>query len=421
MAKFCFVSFAQPGHCDFGGMSYVRTAAALKNRGHEVQWVLSPHPQANLNARAQKIIRDSGLHFKEFAGLHTRSKNVAEYAKNFGQHLKSSQYDCVVVDRLCVAAAFSAHFAGIPWATAGTDGRDWMLKRLRTIVNRGVFPGSWNASPMNSISRSFYRDDFPKPSDKTMWATSPFLNISFFPRAYYQNTTNLEHPKYSHFVGCGATPEPLAENGYLLVTFGNVFNPLVRQKLLSLLKPLIREHSINVLFLAGNIDVANSIRQTFRNNSGVEIREWMPYDQAYRGAICVIGHGGTSHIWYGLREGKPLLAVPLKADQYYGAFQLERLNVGRNVIPFVVPWLLPDLLRNIKYNMSPKASVYLSKRGLSAILHDLLTDITIRDSSIRLSRLMRNGGGVQASVSLLERLARFQEPVTNCVAPSCCC
>ena len=53
MVRFCFKSFAQPGHYDFGGggMSYVS---------------------------AQMIIRNSGLTFKEFDGLHTRSKNVVE-------------------------------------------------------------------------------------------------------------------------------------------------------------------------------------------------------------------------------------------------------------------------------------------------------------------------------------------------------
>lgn len=254
-----------------------------------------------------------------------------------------------------------------------------------------------------------------------MWATSPFLNISFFPKVYYQDDQEQELPKHSHFVGCGSASEPLGQDSYLLVTFGNAFNPVVRQKLLRLLKPLIRELSINVLFLAGNAEVANSIRQSFRHNTAVEIKEWMPYDQAYRKAVCVIGHGGTSHIWYGMREGKPLLAIPLKADQYFGAFQLERLNVGRNVVPLVVPWFTPDLFRKTRYSMIPKDSVYLSKRGLSTKLHKLLTDTAIQDSSTRLSRLMRGGGGIQASVSLLECLAHFQEPISKCVSPSCCC
>ena len=391
MAKFCFVSFAQPGHCDFGGLSYVRTAAELQTRGHEVQWVLSRHPREDLNVRARKIITSFRLHSEEFAGLHIRSEEVVAIAKNFARYLKSCKYDCMVVDRLCVGAVFSAHIAKLPWATAGTDGREWTKKSLRPFLNKGVFPGTWDASPISKTIRLLYGDDFPKPSDKSMWATSPFLNISFFPKAYYQDTQDFEHPKHSHFVGCGTVPEPIVENEYLLVTLGNVFNPSVRQKLLKILRPLIRELSIKVLFLAGNMDVANNIQQTFRHDSGVEIKEWLPYDQAYRGAVGVIGHGGTSHIWYGLREGKPLLAVPLKADQFYGALQLERLNVGRNVIPFVVPWYPSRLIQKISGHIPRKVSVYIGKRELSTKFHELLVDSAMRDSCTRLSRIMRVG------------------------------
>lgn len=428
MAKFCFISRAQPGHLDFGGMSYVRTAVELKNRENEIQWILSRnqrHDKDDLIVRAKKIVKDYGLNAREFVGLHTtasqKSQVLLGYAHNFARYLKSGQYDCVVVDRLCVVAAFSAHLAGLPWATVGSDGREWTEKKYRIMVNRGVFPGLWDGSPLKEIIRSISNNNFPKPSHKTFWATSPFLNISFFPRAYYRDTRNLEHPKYSHFVGCDETPESKTEQSYLLITFGNSFNPTVRRKLITILQSSIRELSINVLFLAGNIEVANALRQTFRHDSNVEVREWMPYDTAYRGAIGVVGHGGTSHIWYGLREGKPLLAIPFIADQFYGALQLERLNVGRAVVPFVVPRHLSRLFRKIGYNMPGEASIYLSKRKFSSKLNELLKDQTIRDSTIRIGRFMRTGGGVQASASLIERLARFREPVSTCVAPSCCC
>jgi UDP:flavonoid glycosyltransferase YjiC (YdhE family) len=368
---------------------------------------------------------DYGLDAREFIGLHiTASQNgndLLKYAQNFARYLKSRQYDCVVVDRLCIVAAFSAHLAGLPWATIGTDGREWARKRWRPVANQGVFPGSWEASPISSIVHLLGQNDFPRPSDRTFWATSPFLNISFFPRLYYQDTKKLEHPKCSHFVGTGEALESQTEQSYLLVTFGNSFNPTVRQKLIKILQPLIREQSINVLFLTGSKDVANSTRRTFRHDSSVEVREWMPYDRAYRGAIGVVGHGGTSHIWYGLREGKPLLAIPFIADQFYGAFQLERLNIGRIVVPFVVPRHLSRLFRKMGYNLPGEASIYLSKRKFSCKLNELLKDQTIRDSTMQIGRFMRAGGGVHASASLIERLARFREPVSTCVTPACCC
>jgi len=412
-------------------MSYIRTAAELKDRGHNVKWLLSFYPilsryqREDHFIRANKIVKDFGIRSEEYKGLHTKSDQKSEdllvKTQNFARYLQSNQYDCVVVDRLCVVAAFSAHLAGIPWATVGTDGREWMWKRLRTIVNPGVFPGSCDGSSMSKIARFLYRDDFPRPSEKSIWATSPFLNISFFPRIYYQDAKDVKHPKHSHFVGCGVTHETPAEPSYLLVTFGNLFDPVVRNKLVRILKPIIRRHSIPTLFLTGTINVANDLRLIFQHESGVEIREWMAYDRAYGGALGVVGHGGTSHIWYGLREGKPLLAVPWRADQYYGGLQLERLNVGRSVSAYVLPSRLPHILRKFGYSMPRKASVYLSRRELSQKLHTLLTDSTLRNSCIQLSRLMRAGGGVQASASLLERLARFKEPVLTCVAPSYCC
>jgi UDP:flavonoid glycosyltransferase YjiC (YdhE family) len=406
-------------------MSYVRTAAELRNRGHEVTWILSPSQKKGYLVRAHEIVEGFGIHAEIFDGLYIgvnqKIEDMVVNTRNLLRYFNSNQYDCVVVDRWCILAAYSAHLADLPWATAGTDGREWTLRKFRILSNPGVFPGSWDASPISAVTRSLSRADFSWMGYKTFWSTSPFLNISFFPRTYYQDHQNLEHPKHSHFVGCGDASEPFANCDYLLVTFGNYFNPLVRLKLIKILRPLFRDLSISVLFLAGNMDVANAIRQTFRHDSSVEIREWMPYDRAYRRAIGVVGHGGTSHIWYGLREAKPLLAVPFMADQFFGGLELERLNIGRTVNTFVLPCHLSRQFRKISRYIPRKASVYLCKRELSHKLHELLTDTTIRDSSIRLSRLMRTGGGVQASASLLEHLAISKEPIATCVTPSCCC
>ena len=67
--------------------------------------------------------------------------------------------------------------------------------------------------------------------------------------------------------------------------------------------------------------------------------------------------------------------------------------------------------------MPKKATVYIGKRELSSKLNQLLSDSKILDSSIGLRRLMRSGGGVQASAKLIERLADIRRPVSTCVAP----
>ena len=42
---------------------------------------------------------------------------------------------------------------------------------------------------------------------KSYWATSPYLNLSFFPRSYYQCDTEQEIPVHSHFLGSGVASQ----------------------------------------------------------------------------------------------------------------------------------------------------------------------------------------------------------------------
>jgi UDP:flavonoid glycosyltransferase YjiC (YdhE family) len=117
-----------------------------------------------------------------------------------------------------------------------------------------------------------------------------------------------------------------------------------------------------------------------------------------------------------MREGTPLLAVPLIGDQLYGGYQLERLNIGRVVQPFVVPWLSSRVLRKLG-----KLGIRLNKREFVNKIQEVLTDETVLENSLQFSRVMRMGGGVEASTALIERLAWEQECVSTCVAPNCCC
>lgn len=421
MASFCFISFATPGHCDFGGLSYVRMGSRLQEDGHTVQWVLSRHPKESSNHRARRLLDRFHLPYIEATGLIERSESITQTAENFADFLRRRDFDCIVIDRLCGVAAFAAHLAEIPWATVGTDGREWKFKKLRTRMHHGAFPGSWRNSPMRRIRLSFYRDDFPRPSSRSIWATSPFLNISFFPRAYYPSGPGAALPRHSHFLGYGESPVSGTGNDYLLVTFGNSFFPVLRVAVMERMKPLIEDLGISVLVLTGDSEVSKAVAQEFRHDSQVEVREWVPYDEAYRGAVGVVGHGGTSHVWYGLREGTPLLAIPQRGDQHFGASQINRLGVGLEVIPRTISRLLPSQIRRFGAWIVPPDNVYLNGRDFGDGLARVLSDPAIRDSAGDFSHRMRGGGGVRAGVSLLKRLAETRQPVRECVAPTCCC
>ena len=420
MARFCFVAYAQSGHLDFGGMSYVHTAQELIHRGHEVQWVLSRPWLLHQYARVCELLKGLRIAVEDIEDLHltvnSHKKDLRRSTRAFSQYLKSEKYDCVVVDRLCVGAAFAAHGARIPWAAVGTDGREWSHKRLHSTLHRAVLPLPRESSKIRMLAGDQCREDFPKPSAKSDWATSPFLNLSFFPRTYFEDGKLKVIPAHSHFMGSGPAGEPLLRRKHLLITFGNSFDRTLRRKLVDIVRPFLHNRSIPTLVLTGDEKLTKSLHGVFDGLKHVTLKSWVPYDEAYQEAIVALGHGGTSHIWYGMREGTPLLAIPHIGDQMYGGYQLERLNIGRVVLPFVLPCLTSRLLRKLG-----KIGIRLDKSELLNKLNDVLTNEEVLGNSLRIGRMMRKGGGVKASASLLERLSREQACVSTCVEPACCC
>lgn len=420
MARFCFVSFSQPGHCDFGGMSYLRTGQELMRRGHEVYWVLSHQWHGRHYGHVCSLIQGFGIPVEDLGHLYLtldhHNEDMRPSARVFAQHITSKQYDCIVLDRLCIGGAIAAHAAGVPWAVVGTDGREWSHQKWRFTGNSSVFPRPKVYSKICILANDLCREDFPKPSTSSYWATSPFLNISFFPRTYYNDGQYGALPAHAHFVGSGPAREPLSERKKLLITFGNSFDPIVRRQLVNIVWPLIRHHSITTLVLTGEEILTNTLRGLFKSIPQVTVKTWVPYDDAYRDIRLAVGHGGTSHIWYGMREGVPLMAIPFVGDQVYNSCQLDRLNIGRMALPFVVPGLPSRLQRKLG-----RICIRISKRELIKKLHYVLTDETVLESSLRLSKVMRTGGGVKAGASLLERLARERTCISKCVDPVCCC
>jgi UDP:flavonoid glycosyltransferase YjiC (YdhE family) len=373
-----------------------------------------------IHARASKLVKNFGIPLENlgdfFLTAFDRYEDALRSVRAFEKYITSEQYDCVVVDRVCIGAAFAAHAARIPWAAVGTDGREWSYQRLRSTLHRAMIPRARGPSKLSVLANELCREGFPKPSAQSNWATSPFLNISFFPKAYYENGQRSDLSSHSHFVGSGEAREPFPERKKLLITFGNAMNPFLRRKLVGIMRPMLTKLSIPTLVLTGEEALAKEHRDVFQDLPHVTVKAWVPYDEAYQGMRVVVGHGGTSHIWYGMREATPLLAVPLIGDQYYGGCQLERLSIGKTVPPWVLPWLPPHVLRRLG-----NIGVHLSKRSFDSKIHDVLTDEMFLENSLQMSRVMRTGGGVEASASLLERLALNQACISTCSEPACCC
>lgn len=425
MAKFLFVSFKQPGHMDFGGLSFLRLAQHLAKQGHQVRWVFSFSELQDYSNLVHDLLKKYQIDFdhtrKFYLTFDHHQKDIRQSTENLEQYILAKKYDCLVVDRLCVGGAFAASAAGIPWATIGTDGREWSRRRSHVTGGFTVIPEPYTYNKFPLPPKRHYKVAAPEPSRKSYWATSPFLNLSFFPRRYYERKFGNEVPPHSHFLGCGPIPAVQNKGTSLLITFGNSFYPILRKKIVKILKSDIRRRGVQTLFLTGSESLTRAVANEFSNIPRVTIKNWMPYDQAFQQASLVIGHGGTAHIWYGLREGVPLLVIPFVGDQCFGGLQVERLNVGRTVSPRKMPWLLPGPFKVITDRLPPGFRIRISRRECIDKLNELFEEEGIRESCFRMRLEMRNGGGVAGGSSLLERLAQDRMPITSCATPKCCC
>jgi transposase-like protein len=102
----------------------------------------------------------------------------------------------------------------------------------------------------------------------------------------------------------------------------------------------------------------------------------------------VVNQAGFSTITGALREGLPMVLLPISADQPYNASCCAALGIGRVVEPGKQT---PDAIR--------------------AGLHEVLADERFRTSAQRVRDEMRALPGSEHAVHLLERLAESRQPV----------
>ena len=402
----------------------MRTAQALITRGHKVTWVFSsnPFPRASKRKRALEIVESRGIRVDHLGDLRLVPQSISWFptptysmdklvpsAKRLGSYFYNRDFDCIVIDRSCVTATFSAHLAHIPWAVVGSDGRDWV--RSRQMENpRDNQPESIQDRRIREAFSSLVTDVYAKPSVSSCFGTSPFLNISFFPKSFFA-TGGATFPGHSHFLGDNRANDQASTRDRILITFGNTMPIPLKRELLRILLPLLRDRSFPALVLTGSEQLTAILRGLTQGFAQVEIRDWVPYGEAFRAARTAIGHGGTAHVWYGIHEATPLVALPCLSDQRFGATQIERLGIGYTVAPISANGLSSGCALEAQVN----------DRELVEKLEAAFTRPEPLANVQRMSLSMRSGGGVNAAATLLELLAHERAPVTDCAAPACCC
>lgn len=401
MARFLFASHARLGHIDLGGRSYLRTAVALKERGHDVRWVTTSRHEpveAAVEAAGIQLVTVSETPLK--LGADHDPAAIARSVTELTRYLDSYGADALAADRILANAHLAARLAGIPWTAFGTDGHSWRRARVNgsRVRQRGVHEKrAVGAEQLYGLLGLPANDDGRVPP--SVWLRSPFLTISFFPAELWHDDAGERLPQ-AHFLGCagrGSREESTVPR--LVVSGGNTWTARAARATaaaLSLLRGQLP--GLEVEFLTGRAELTAELRAR-AELTGVSVTTWADYGEAFRGARLAVGHGGTAFLWQSMAEGAPVLVVdPAKGDQTANAARVETLGIG-------------CVLRE---------DALAPERVAEAILAGLGDDAS-RDAMQAFSRLLRTGGGYDAAATLLETLAAARAPITECPATPCCC
>lgn len=404
---------------DFGGRGFIKIAQELKAMGHCVKWYFSVSQNSDFSEYSYSILEDANIEYdteyKFFLTVDHHKENILKSASRLEQLISQESFDCLLIDRLCLGAAVAASSAGVPWATIGSDGRKWTKLYNSIAKERIISPGE---SDKNYIDLNEYGSalDGLDVSLNSYWAASPYLNISFFPKCYYQCDSAQKIPVHSHFLGSGVpNRKEISTKKHVLLTFGNTMNDNVKIALVDTFYKELMPQKIILLVLTGSEYMTQMLEYRLPSSEYLEVRSWMPYEQAYMSALIAVGHGGTSHVWTGMNMGVPLIVIPSVGDQWFGGLQVDRLNLGKiisisnkkNIFQRVCKIKTPQY----KFN---------KVMGLE-VLGNLLNNKQINDNAKLMENQMQLGGGGQAGAKLLVQLAESKSPVTSCVLGKCCC
>jgi UDP:flavonoid glycosyltransferase YjiC (YdhE family) len=167
-------------------------------------------------------------------------------------------------------------------------------------------------------------------------------------------------------------------------TLGTVFNHESGDLFARVLAGL-RELPVNLLVTVGReIDPATLGPQA----AHVRIERFVPQAEILPHVDLVVSHGGSGSVLGALAHGRPMVVLPMGADQPLNAARITALGVGRSLDAIAAT---PDDVR--------------------AAAASVLADATYRESAGRVADEIAALSSPDVAVGLLERLARERRPI----------
>lgn len=324
--------------------------------------------------------------------------DVARELLQLAAFMRAMSIDLLVGDRLCRLAGLSAHLAGVPHAAFGTDGDAWKRRTDGSMV-RGHATGPRTRLLARSLGRGLSGYD-PRALGSD-WLVSPRLNLALRSRGFWSNRGDVRFDPWTHFLGLAGAPDgsaPAPRLDVIVITLGTTYPVATRDLIIQCLPSIAGAFPGTLRVLTGEDSLTARVVADRALPDRIEVKTWEDYDRAFAGAKLAIGHGGDGFLHAALYHAVPMLVLlPGQGNQLFNARQIARLGLGR-----------------------VRGRGQLGAERLAKDIQDLTTDLRIRQAVEKFRAVLLRGGGVEAAVRLLERLAFERRPVTSCALPACC-
>lgn len=407
MSNYLFLSWCDWGHVDLGGFSFLRTGIELARRGHKVYWMFT---DVAIKPPVVEFVRRNGIQILAPSSIPPAlsgfNKDINLISASIDLTVRTAlghQIDVIASDRTVALSGLVAEKVGIPYASIGTDGNAWC--RMQTDKGRPYIAHNRTSSFVNEAlwSRIGLADKFD-PRQSSDWLVSPYLNVSFFPKIFYQALGAVDAEFPTHFVGSDLSEKPHGTGQSVLLTLGNSFNPEAIEVVCEILNRISTEHlplltGKTFVILTGNEHLTRALNGKYQGNELLKFVTWHSYQQMFSESVLAFGHGGSSYTWACFNANVPSIVIaPHISDQIYNSKQTMRLGISKTIE-------LGELnIETVRLSMT-----------------EMLSSVDVNKAMTQTQQQFFSGGGVQASANLLESLSVDKAPVKTCQNSPCCC
>jgi MGT family glycosyltransferase len=331
MSRFLFVMPPLVGHVN----PAAGIAEALRARGHDVAWVVhrelvGRHLPAGSrvypldSSGVEAMMREAFAAARRLDGVHMRRTLwemmhfpfVRAMFDPTRAAIDDFEPDLVLVDAQAAAGAIAARDTGARWASLVTTPAP-----IARTVSKPSEVGAWFASGLDAL----YRELGIAPVDLPL--ASPDLILVPSIRTLAADGTDL--PAHVEFVGSVSTgrketvPFPfdaLVDLPRILVSLGTL-NAAVAADFHRRVVSAFDGAALQVI-LAGSDNVATSVPRNFI------VRQFVPQVRLLAEVDAVVCHGGHNTVVESLAAGRPLLVLPIVADQPEIAERVAAAGLG---------------------------------------------------------------------------------------------